>query len=151
MLAIATLGFALNFWAWALLSPLAPKLKDNLHLTAVQQALVVAVPVVVGSLGRIPVGALTDRFGGRLMFPLAGRCRAAARHARRDGEGHHVAGAGGGRVPAPGQRHRAGRGGGRAAVATTLWLAVHLSRASAPQCCCHPLLSLEPPQAPGRA
>jgi NNP family nitrate/nitrite transporter-like MFS transporter len=29
----------------------------------------VAVPVVVGSLGRIPVGALTDRFGGRLMFP----------------------------------------------------------------------------------
>ena len=30
----------------------------------------VAVPVVVGSLGRIPVGALTDRFGGRIMFPL---------------------------------------------------------------------------------
>ena len=27
-------------------------------------------PVVVGSLGRIPVGALTDRFGGRVMFPL---------------------------------------------------------------------------------
>jgi NNP family nitrate/nitrite transporter-like MFS transporter len=26
--------------------------------------------VVVGSLGRIPVGALTDRYGGRLMFPL---------------------------------------------------------------------------------
>ena len=30
----------------------------------------VAVPVVVGSLGRIPVGAMTDRFGGRLMFPI---------------------------------------------------------------------------------
>ena len=29
-----------------------------------------AVPVVVGSLGRIPVGALTDRYGGRVMFPL---------------------------------------------------------------------------------
>jgi MFS family permease len=28
------------------------------------------VPVVVGSVGRIPVGALTDRFGGRVMFPL---------------------------------------------------------------------------------
>ena len=27
-------------------------------------------PVLVGSLGRIPVGALTDRFGGRVMFPL---------------------------------------------------------------------------------
>jgi NNP family nitrate/nitrite transporter-like MFS transporter len=33
-------------------------------------ALMVAVPVVVGSLGRIVVGALTDRFGGRVMFPL---------------------------------------------------------------------------------
>ena len=70
MLGLATVGFAVNFWAWALLSPLGPKFKDVLHLTAVQQALVVAVPVVVGSLGRIPVGALTDRYGGRMMFPL---------------------------------------------------------------------------------
>ena len=30
----------------------------------------VAVPVIVGSLGRIVVGALTDRYGGRVMFPL---------------------------------------------------------------------------------
>jgi NNP family nitrate/nitrite transporter-like MFS transporter len=70
MLALATLGFGVNFWAWALLSPLAPKFKDALHLSPFQQALLVAVPVVVGSLGRIPVGALTDRFGGRVMFPL---------------------------------------------------------------------------------
>jgi len=70
MLGLATAGFAVNFWAWALLSPLGPKFKDVLHLTPFQQALVVAVPVVVGSLGRIPVGALTDRYGGRLMFPL---------------------------------------------------------------------------------
>ena len=69
MLALATTGFAVNFWAWALLSPLAPKFKDALHLDSFQQALLVAVPVVVGSLGRIPVGALTDRFGGRIMFP----------------------------------------------------------------------------------
>jgi MFS transporter, NNP family, nitrate/nitrite transporter len=70
MLALASLGFAVNFWAWALLSPLAPKFKDALHLSPFQQALLVAVPVVVGSLGRIPVGALTDKFGGRVMFPL---------------------------------------------------------------------------------
>jgi NNP family nitrate/nitrite transporter-like MFS transporter len=69
MLAMATIGFAVNFWAWALLSPLGPKLKDTLHLTSFQQALVVAVPVIVGALGRIPVGALTDRLGGRVMFP----------------------------------------------------------------------------------
>lgn len=69
MLTLATVGFALNFWAWALLSPLAPALKESLHLTAFQQALIVAVPVIVGALGRIPVGAMTDRFGGRVMFP----------------------------------------------------------------------------------
>ncbi|HET7474480.1 MAG TPA: MFS transporter [Dermatophilaceae bacterium] len=70
MLALATLGFAVNFWAWALLSPLGPRYKELLALSGSQQALLVAVPVVVGSLGRIPVGALTDRYGGRTMFPI---------------------------------------------------------------------------------
>jgi MFS transporter, NNP family, nitrate/nitrite transporter len=70
MLGMATLGFALNFWAWALLSPLAVSFTAALKLSSFQQALLVAVPVVVGSLGRIPVGALTDRFGGRIMFPI---------------------------------------------------------------------------------
>ncbi|MFF5342326.1 nitrate/nitrite transporter [Streptomyces althioticus] len=70
MLALATVGFAVNFWAWALLSPLAPRLQDSLGLSSFQQSLLVAVPVIVGSVGRIPVGALTDRFGGRVMFPL---------------------------------------------------------------------------------
>jgi MFS transporter, NNP family, nitrate/nitrite transporter len=70
MLSLATVGFAVNFWAWALLSPLGPLFKDDLGLSSFEQALLVAVPVVVGSVGRIPVGALTDRFGGRVMFPL---------------------------------------------------------------------------------
>ncbi|GAA1595571.1 MFS transporter [Actinoplanes couchii] len=70
MLALATIGFAVNFWAWALLSPLATTFQTALDLSPFQQALLVAVPVVVGSVGRIPVGALTDRYGGRIMFPL---------------------------------------------------------------------------------
>lgn len=70
MLGIATLGFALNFWAWALLSPLGTHFKQALSLSSFNQALLVAVPVIVGSLGRIPVGAMTDRFGGRVMFPV---------------------------------------------------------------------------------
>jgi NNP family nitrate/nitrite transporter-like MFS transporter len=69
MLVLATLGFMLTFWAWALLGPLGPALRESLDLTAFEQSLVVAVPVVVGSLGRIPVGALTDRIGARRMFP----------------------------------------------------------------------------------
>src|SRR5215470_12985414 len=70
MLGMATVGFALTFWAWALLSPLGAYFKQSLGLTSFQQALIVAVPVIVGSLGRIPVGALTDRYGGRLLFPV---------------------------------------------------------------------------------
>jgi NNP family nitrate/nitrite transporter-like MFS transporter len=69
-LAMATAGFAINFWAWALIAPLAPDLRDELGLSVVEQSLLVALPVVVGSVGRIPVGALTDRYGGRVMFPL---------------------------------------------------------------------------------
>jgi MFS transporter, NNP family, nitrate/nitrite transporter len=70
MLGMATAGFALTFWAWALLSPLGAHFKQALGLTSFQQALLVAVPVIVGALGRIPVGALTDRYGGRIMFPV---------------------------------------------------------------------------------
>ncbi|WP_299954442.1 nitrate/nitrite transporter [uncultured Modestobacter sp.] len=70
VLAVATLGFGVNFWAWALISPLGSFFSDSLGLSALQKSLLVAVPVVVGSVGRIPVGALTDRFGARLMFPL---------------------------------------------------------------------------------
>jgi NNP family nitrate/nitrite transporter-like MFS transporter len=69
-LALATIGFTVNFWAWALLGPLGPGVKERLGLSFAAQSLLVAVPVVVGSLGRIPVGALTDRFGARVMFPV---------------------------------------------------------------------------------
>ncbi|GIE36194.1 MFS transporter [Actinoplanes italicus] len=65
MLALAVTGYLLTSWAWTLLGPLAPALRGTLGLTAMQQAFVVAVPVVVGALGRIPAGALTDRLGGR--------------------------------------------------------------------------------------
>ena len=73
MLTMATVGFAVNFWAWALLSPLGPLFRTEGtlgDLTESDVALLVAVPVLVGSLGRIPVGALTDKFGGRVMFPV---------------------------------------------------------------------------------
>lgn len=70
MLVMATIGFALTFWAWALLSPLGPSLREQLGLTSFEQAVLIAVPVIVGSLGRIPVGAMTDRLGARTMFPL---------------------------------------------------------------------------------
>lgn len=70
MLVLATLGFTINFWAWSLVGPLGATYRSELDLTPIQVSVAVAVPVIVGSLGRIPIGALTDRFGARTMFPV---------------------------------------------------------------------------------
>lgn len=67
-LALATAAFTLTFWAWNLIGPLSRTYTENLGLTPTQTSILVAFPVLVGALGRIPVGALTDRYGGRLMF-----------------------------------------------------------------------------------
>ncbi|HEU5371523.1 MAG TPA: MFS transporter [Gaiellaceae bacterium] len=67
-LALATLAFTLCFAAWSLISPFAKTFKKDLGLSYTQALLLTAVPVVLGSLARIPVGSLTDRFGGRVMF-----------------------------------------------------------------------------------
>src|SRR6476619_1310918 len=69
MLAMATLGFAVNFWAWALISPLGPLFRATGSLGELSES-DVALLVAVGSLGRIVVGGLTDRYGGRVMFPI---------------------------------------------------------------------------------
>ncbi|WP_308167442.1 MFS transporter [Catellatospora tritici] len=68
-LIIAALGFLLSSWAWGLISPLSAHYKQTLGLSSVQQSILVAVPVLVGSLGRIPVGALTDLLGARKVLP----------------------------------------------------------------------------------
>ena len=68
-LALASLAFFICFYAWSLFGPLAPGLQQQLHLNEVQVGWMVAIPVVMGSLMRIPMGVLTDRFGARLVFP----------------------------------------------------------------------------------
>ncbi|MGW9346421.1 MFS transporter, NNP family, nitrate/nitrite transporter [Nocardiopsis flavescens] len=67
-LALATAAFTLTFWAWNLIAPLSKTYSEDLGLSPTQTSLLVAFPVLVGSLGRIPVGALTDRYGGRVLF-----------------------------------------------------------------------------------
>jgi MFS transporter, NNP family, nitrate/nitrite transporter len=69
-LGLATLAFTLCFAAWSLISPFAKSFKHDLGLSYTEALLLTAVPVVLGSLLRIPVGKLTDRYGGRLMFTL---------------------------------------------------------------------------------
>jgi nitrate/nitrite transporter NarK len=67
-LLLATISFMLSFAAWGLVGGLASVFSGLYTLTASQTALLVAVPVLLGSLARLPMGMLTDRFGGRLVF-----------------------------------------------------------------------------------
>lgn len=69
-LALGTLAFALCFTAWSLIAPFAKTFKHDLGLNYTQALLLTAVPVVLGALLRIPMGLLTDRYGGRLLFSL---------------------------------------------------------------------------------
>jgi nitrate/nitrite transporter NarK len=67
-LVLATISFALSFAAWGLIGGLASTFAGLYNLTASQTALLVAVPVLLGSLARLPMGMLTDRYGGRVVF-----------------------------------------------------------------------------------
>ena len=67
-LTLGTGAFALCFAVFGSLSAMMPILSRQMHLTPMQKSIAVAVPVLLGSLGRIPLGMLTDRFGGRIVF-----------------------------------------------------------------------------------
>ncbi|HLH10060.1 MAG TPA: MFS transporter [Terriglobales bacterium] len=67
-LALGTFSFTVCFAAWGLISAFAPHFRQLFHLSATQTSFLVAVPVLLGSLARIPMGMLTDRFGGRIIF-----------------------------------------------------------------------------------
>jgi NNP family nitrate/nitrite transporter-like MFS transporter len=61
----ALLYFDVSFMAWVILGPLAPFLRQQFGLSATEQGLLVAVPLLGGSLFRPVLGVLADRIGGR--------------------------------------------------------------------------------------
>jgi NNP family nitrate/nitrite transporter-like MFS transporter len=67
-LTLSTLSFTLCFAMWGLVGAFGPVFRQTFALSGTQAALLVAVPVLLGSLARVPAGMLTDRFGGRAVF-----------------------------------------------------------------------------------
>jgi NNP family nitrate/nitrite transporter-like MFS transporter len=51
-----------------MIGPLSTTYAGDLALSSTEASMLVATPILVGSIGRIIVGSLTDRFGGRTMF-----------------------------------------------------------------------------------
>lgn len=68
VLPLTTIAMTVAFAVWASISPLASTIQDVYGLSDTQKSFLVAVPVLLGSVMRIPLGILTDRFGGRKMF-----------------------------------------------------------------------------------
>jgi NNP family nitrate/nitrite transporter-like MFS transporter len=67
-LLLGTGAFAVCFAIFGSVSAMMPLLKKQLALSPIQSSIALAVPVLLGSLGRIPLGILTDRMGGKVVF-----------------------------------------------------------------------------------
>ena len=67
-LAASTVAFAVNFAVWVMFSIIGVKIKAELNLNETEFGLLVATPILTGSLIRLPLGILTDRYGGRIVY-----------------------------------------------------------------------------------
>jgi NNP family nitrate/nitrite transporter-like MFS transporter len=68
VLTMNTVAFAVNFMVWTMFSIIGVKIKGELDLNETEFGLLVATPILTGSLVRLPLGLLTDRFGGRTVY-----------------------------------------------------------------------------------
>lgn len=69
-LALSTSAFAISFAVWGSISALAPSFRQMYSLSAKQVSMLIAIPVLLGSTMRLPMGMLADRFGGRKVFSV---------------------------------------------------------------------------------
>ena len=69
-LGLSTFAFTVCFAVWTIFSIIGVKIKGELGLSDTQFGLLVATPVLTGSVSRIFLGVWTEQFGGRVMFPL---------------------------------------------------------------------------------
>jgi NNP family nitrate/nitrite transporter-like MFS transporter len=68
VLVASTLAFAVCFAVWMMFSIIGIPIRETLKLNATQFGLLAATPVLTGAVLRLPLGVLTDRFGGRGVF-----------------------------------------------------------------------------------
>ena len=70
VLVASTAAFTICFAIWMMFAVIGIPLKASLGLNETQFGLLVATPVLSGSLVRLPLGMLTDKAGGRIVFFL---------------------------------------------------------------------------------
>ncbi|MBK9395664.1 MAG: NarK/NasA family nitrate transporter [Uliginosibacterium sp.] len=65
---MSTLAFTVCFMIWMMFAVIGIPIKQTLGLNETQFGVLIAMPVLTGSLIRLPLGMWTDRFGGRVVF-----------------------------------------------------------------------------------
>lgn len=68
---IQTGSLVAGFIVWVLISSLMPFIREDIDLSSTQIAWATAVPVILGSLLRVPIGYWTNRFGARKLFTIS--------------------------------------------------------------------------------
>ncbi len=68
ILCMSTLAFAVCFAVWTIFSIIGIGIKGELGLSETEFGLLIATPILTGSLIRMPLGIWSDRYGGRPVF-----------------------------------------------------------------------------------
>ncbi len=68
VLIVSTMAFTVCFMTWMMFGVIGIPIKKMLSLNATQFGLLMAMPVLSGSLVRVPLGLMTDRYGGRIVL-----------------------------------------------------------------------------------
>lgn len=69
-LTASTLAFTVCFAVWTIFSIIGIRIKTELGLNDTQFGILVATPILTGSLSRIFLGVWADQYGGRLIFTI---------------------------------------------------------------------------------
>lgn len=70
VLAVSTFAFTVCFMVWMMFAVIGIPIRKTLGLNATEFGLLTAMPVLSGSLIRVPLGIWTDRFGGRIVMAV---------------------------------------------------------------------------------
>ena len=69
-LGLSTFSFTVCFAVWTIFSIIGVKIKQDLGLSETEFGVLVATPVLTGSISRIFLGVWTEQYGGRMVFAL---------------------------------------------------------------------------------
>lgn len=67
-LGLQTLSLVVGFMAWSIISPLMPYISQDIKISETQLSIIVAIPVILGSILRVPFGYLTNLISAKWVF-----------------------------------------------------------------------------------